>query len=478
MLVIGAFLRLFRLQEFTVFLSDQGRDALIVKDIVTLHHFPLIGAPTSIGQVFLGPAYYYLVAPFLFLFNFNPVGLVYGVAIYVLLGAIACYLIIKKEIGLQVALIFSFLVLFSSVQIELSRFSWNPNLLPLSAFFSLYFLYKLFEKNSLLYAVLFGFFLGLAIQFHYLALLLIPAIGVYYLYNFYVRKSLRQSLFHAKTFLLYVLTPLLSFITSISPLILFDLRHGFINVTNFLRLFTEQKNTPHELLSTRLLSVNNAFYNLFFHTEISVSMAVFISALLFVIYIIVSRRKNIPLFIHLNALVVFLFIIFFAFLQTPRHIHYFTPIYLSFSIVLAYLFSLLLDVKRVGVIALSLCLLLFAWLNLHNLPFFVPVGNGQINHAKHVADFMIPKIGNKPFNIATWPIYFTEDNYVYFLSLGGHTPADRRKLEITDQLFVLCNEEPCKVVNSPSWNISMFGKAKIDTMWEIEGIKVYKLVRE
>lgn len=310
LLLTGAFFRLFRLQEFTVFLSDQGRDAIIVKDIVTLHHFPLIGAPTSIGQVFLGPAYYYLVAPFLLLFNFNPVGLVYGVVFYVLVGAIACYVIIKKEIDVHVALLFTFLVLFSSVQIELSRFSWNPNLLPLSAFFSLYFLYKLFEKHTLIYAILFGSFLGLAIQFHYLALLMLPAIGVFYGYNLITNTTIHKTLLQFKSILLYIVAPLFSFIASISPLILFDLRHGFINVINFLKLFSEQKNTPHELLSTRVLNVNNAFFNLFFHTEFSVSMAVLIGVTIFVVYIIVSRTRKVPAFIHLNALVVFLFMIF------------------------------------------------------------------------------------------------------------------------------------------------------------------------
>ena len=33
LLLAGAFLRFYKLQEFTIFLSDQGRDALIVKDV-------------------------------------------------------------------------------------------------------------------------------------------------------------------------------------------------------------------------------------------------------------------------------------------------------------------------------------------------------------------------------------------------------------------------------------------------------------
>src|SRR3989338_11349462 len=80
--LIGVFLRFYRFPEFVTFLGDQGRDAIIVKRIITFEHFPAIGAPTSYGQVYLGPFYYYFMAPWLLLFNFNPLGLAVGVAFY------------------------------------------------------------------------------------------------------------------------------------------------------------------------------------------------------------------------------------------------------------------------------------------------------------------------------------------------------------------------------------------------------------
>jgi len=124
-----------------MFLSDQGRDAIIIKRIVTLEHFPAIGAPTSIGQVFLGPFYYYLISPFLALFNFNPVGLAFGVAFLSIIGLIASYIAVKHELSKKTALLFLIFAGFSYIQIENSRFSWNPNLLPIFSFFTLYFFY-------------------------------------------------------------------------------------------------------------------------------------------------------------------------------------------------------------------------------------------------------------------------------------------------------------------------------------------------
>jgi hypothetical protein len=51
--------------------------------------------------------------------------------------------------------------------------------------------------------------------------------------------------------------------------------------------------------------------------------------------------------------------------------------------------------------------------------------------------------------------------------------------EITDQLFVIC--EPwgkvnCNPIGHPKWQIAAFGWAKIDREWEMEGVRVFRLV--
>src|SRR3990172_11625448 len=73
-LILGAFFRFYRISEYMTFLGDEGRDAIIVRRLL-VHLDPiLIGPRTSIGDMYLGPLYYYLIAPSLFLANFSPVG--------------------------------------------------------------------------------------------------------------------------------------------------------------------------------------------------------------------------------------------------------------------------------------------------------------------------------------------------------------------------------------------------------------------
>src|SRR3989344_5172510 len=180
-LVMGVFLRFYKFNGFVTFLGDQGRDAIVLKRILTFEHFPAIGAPTSIGQVYSGPFYYYFIAPWLLLFNFNPIGLAVCVAFFSSIYLLINYLIVKELFDKKVVLISTILLSFSSVLIDFSHFSWNPNLLPLFTLLTVYFVIKSLKTNKWYYFVLFGTFLSFAIQLHYLALFLIPPIFVIYL---------------------------------------------------------------------------------------------------------------------------------------------------------------------------------------------------------------------------------------------------------------------------------------------------------
>ena len=47
-LFLAAFFRLYRIDQYMIFLGDEGRDAIVIKAMVDVAHFPLIGPPTSV----------------------------------------------------------------------------------------------------------------------------------------------------------------------------------------------------------------------------------------------------------------------------------------------------------------------------------------------------------------------------------------------------------------------------------------------
>src|SRR3989344_786654 len=103
-LLIAASLRIWNLPHRMVFLADQGRDFLRVYELYTTRRLTLLGPPSSQGNFFFGPAYYYLIAPGLILSQFNPLGAVLGV---ILVDLIGLYFLFRLTRSLSLALIYA-----------------------------------------------------------------------------------------------------------------------------------------------------------------------------------------------------------------------------------------------------------------------------------------------------------------------------------------------------------------------------------
>src|SRR3989344_1341171 len=89
----AAYMRLYRISEYLTFLGDEGRDVLVVKRMLIDGKFTLLGPITSVGSIYMGPVYYYLMAPFLYLWNFDPTGPTVLVALLSLATVFLIYLI-------------------------------------------------------------------------------------------------------------------------------------------------------------------------------------------------------------------------------------------------------------------------------------------------------------------------------------------------------------------------------------------------
>src|SRR4030042_5563705 len=81
-LLIAAYFRIYKIDEYMTFLGDEGRDVIVVRRLLVNFDPILVGPGTSIGNMYLGPLYYYMMAPFLFLAGFSPVGPAVLVALF------------------------------------------------------------------------------------------------------------------------------------------------------------------------------------------------------------------------------------------------------------------------------------------------------------------------------------------------------------------------------------------------------------
>lgn len=235
----AAFLRLYNIDGSLMFLGDQGRDAILVKRIFKDQDPVFIGPVTSVGNMYLGPLYYYFMLPWLILSYPSPVGPAVGVAILGIITVWFIYFLGKKMVGEKAAIIATIFFTFSSTVVNNSRFSWNPNPAPLVSMLMIYFTWMAWKKHPR-YWVLVSLFFSILIQLHYMTLLTAMAAGLIWLWSVWEMK--KNKFKKITPFVLSTLAALILFIGSLTPLILFDIKHDFLNANAFSTLIYKTDN--------------------------------------------------------------------------------------------------------------------------------------------------------------------------------------------------------------------------------------------
>lgn len=451
-------------------MGDQGRDVIIVKRILTLEHLPAIGAPTSVGQVYLGPFYYYFITPWLWFFKFDPIGLAFGVAFFSSLYLLINYLVVKELFDKRIALISTIFLSFSSIMIDLSRYSWNPNLLPLFTLVTIYLFIKSLRTNNWYYFALLGAFISFDIQLHYLALFLIPPIAIIFANELIIRfkKSSNEAM---KQLRLYFISFISFFIFS-SPLIVFDLRHQFLNSKNFINLFRSSG-------TSFLTKINSLFDSFRFLNLYSLNIDlnkffVFILLLFLLIILVTIIKKNSNLKIFL---IVFLMsILGLSLYSGPKYPHYFVIIYPVYYVIVSQLLFFSKD-SRWEKYLMVIFVAGFVFLNFQKYPYFKTHSNNQIDLAKNIAQKIFDNAQKKKYTVTALPEKYSDSSYRYFLEIWGKRAQEKDSIERTDELFVVCDTKCPLIIGNPQWDIAFFAPNKIIGEWSVEGVKIYKLIR-
>ena len=191
--LLSLVLRLYRIDEYLTFLGDEGRDVRIVRDLITKGNLVFIGPQTSVGNMYLGPLYYYLLAPALFLSGLNPVGPAIANALIGTLTVLLTWFAGRAWFGKVAGFVSAFFLAISPVAIIYSRSSWNPNPAPLFALICAYSIYQVWQNQKPKWIVVTAISLAAALQMHYLCLLLIPFLGLFWFLSLRSQNKLQKS---------------------------------------------------------------------------------------------------------------------------------------------------------------------------------------------------------------------------------------------------------------------------------------------
>jgi 4-amino-4-deoxy-L-arabinose transferase-like glycosyltransferase len=134
LLIVAALLRLPDLATRGTWDGDQGHDMLVLRALVRDGIVPLLGPPTSIGDVHHGAWYYYLLSPAAFLTGGDsPLAVVTLIAVAGVAAVSVVWWLARAVGGPVAGLVAAFAMAVSAAAIDESTFIWNPNLIPVAS---------------------------------------------------------------------------------------------------------------------------------------------------------------------------------------------------------------------------------------------------------------------------------------------------------------------------------------------------------
>ena len=221
-LVAAFFIRVFGVGQILNFNYDQGRDALVIWDLIHSHKFFLIGPTTGLPGIFRAPYYYYLLTPFYWLGKGNPVWPFVFLIFTTVLAVALIYHLGTKIQGRATGIIAAVIAGFSFNIIFASRWLSNPTPMFLLSMVLVWGMIKVMEGKKWAWPIiatvsglsLFSF--GSSGEFFYF-----PALAIFLIWQWKNKPDLKN-----------LTLSVFLFILTFAPLVLFDLKHQHILLHN------------------------------------------------------------------------------------------------------------------------------------------------------------------------------------------------------------------------------------------------------
>lgn len=494
-LLLAAFLRLYRISDYMTFLGDEGRDVLVARQILQ-GDFVFLGPRSSAADFFYGPIYYYLITPFLWLFNYDPVGPAVFVALVGIATVYLIYHVGKEFFSVKAGLVAAALYAVSPLVINYSRSSWNPNPMPFVSLLLVYTLYKAVEHKSLKLFLTVGLLFGIAMQMQYIAMFLAPFIATFTALGLFLTiKKHKPFITIGKAYL----AQLLGFVLGMSLFLAFEIKNNFPNIRTIITFILFGTNQEQNRIVGYFENIPEVFFRLFgrlmtrfpppeqhelFDPTLLLSWQ--FATVLLAIFAIVSvfRIKN-----RLQQILIlswfFFGVVLFGLYRKPVFDYYLGFLFPLPFLLVGNAFSQLFSAEKIKLFAKPLAVLLFILLFIHNL-YGMPFRNApnrQKNQVKTIAEFVMQKAEGNPFNFALITPGNSDHAYRYYFEiLGGKVVTiendinDPERKTVTDQLLVVCEDPSCSPLGHPLFEVAAFGRAETVGEWPVSVVKVYKLV--
>lgn len=178
LMLLAAALRLPDLATRGTWDGDQGHDMLMLRGLVRDGIVPLLGPPTSIGDVHHGALYYYLLAPAAALTGGDsPLAVVFLIALAGIAAVGVTWWLARSIAGPGAGFVAGLAMAVSPATIDESTFIWNPNLIALSSAIALAGAWRAWSTGRPRWWIVAAIGTAVTMQSHVLGVTLLPIVG-------------------------------------------------------------------------------------------------------------------------------------------------------------------------------------------------------------------------------------------------------------------------------------------------------------
>jgi hypothetical protein len=384
------------------FTPDQARDMILARDVVNFHKLILIGARSGVEGIFHGPLWIYMISIPFAIFNGDPQKVSYFYVLFSLIILCSAFFAIYKLYNKWAALLILIVMSFAGSLYSIINDTSNAHGLPLvliGYLVSIIYFVRGRDK-ALLFAV---FFAGLAFEFQAaFAIFLLP-------YTILSAFIIRRSVFKLKNIILYGLV----YAVSLISLILFELRHQFVETNAVLRmLFNPTVLKPmkgYEQYGSLWFRIQDRFSALISAPSsflVKQDLILYFLAVIIIgigLFLVIKNKKQIYRreFVFLFIFPIFVYFLYIIYpLPIWSHYTFAIPIIMAFIFVLS---SVIIWQKLVGKILIFAFLLYSIFLTYFNLTVmyrapYVPVTDGSYVNQLKLADGVFKQANGREFS--------------------------------------------------------------------------------
>ena len=397
------FFRFYNIEHRVSFGWDQEQPAYQIKQLIQ-NYKPILLGPRVVGDkgFFLAPYYTYILVPFFLLSKLHPWAYLFFLLTYNMFFFFISLDLLKKIFDFNHAVFF---LLFWSINPMMAHYdvtSWNPIFIPLLIMTTFWLMKKIGVDKHDLYYIFFGLLLGVGINMHF------QFIFILFFSTFFLIIS-RKLLTLKKLILLIA-----SFIFTFFPLLVFDLRHNFLNINLFINFFTEaSRNTSNNIFSWIPVFTNFLEPIIYFKSQTTT----FLFYLLAITILVILIKRTQKFLRNFYISVLFLWLIFpFGFAkygQRPSE-YYFIFLYPFMYIIIINFFQTL---KKSYFLYLFLIIMMM--INLNKLKENFKSDNLSLIYRDKLIKNLIPLIKNKKFNISYTVPLGRDTGFKYLIEYYG-----------------------------------------------------------